>query len=366
MSEPHDPLQPRLWTRATIDTLTRSIETVCALSARAAQDKLDVKTKPRRSLGRLETLACQIAAVARGEPPRLLRKTIVVMGADHGVASEGVSAYPQEVTAQMMPNFARGGAAINVLARAAGAHVHVVDMGVASPLPRLPEIQHARIANGTRNFAHEPAMTEAEALEALATGYRLAHQLHADGTRLLGIGGMGIGNTTSASALTAALTGVSPAEVTGLGTGIDQATHARKVEIIRSALQRHGVDPRDPLAVLRTFGGFGIAGLAGVLLGAAATRTPVIVDGFIASTAALVAVRMADAVRGYLIASHRSVEAGHRIVLEQLGQKPLLDLELRLGEGTGTALAMPLCDAALAVLHEMATFESADVSDTGR
>jgi len=289
-------------------------------------------------------------------------KAIVVMGADHGVAAEGVSAYPQEVTGQMLLNFAGGGAAINVLARQAGARVVVVDMGVARPLAPAPEIRACRIGAGTANLARGPAMTRAQARAALAAGAALADELARDGVGLLGIGEMGIANTTAASALAAVFTGAPPEEVTGRGTGIDDATFRRKVDVVRRGIEINRPDAGDAVDTLAKLGGFEIAGLAGVVLGAAAARLPVVVDGFIASVAALAAVRIAPLAAGYLIASHRSVEAGHRLVLQALGARPLLDLDLRLGEGTGAALAMPLVDAALAIAAEMATFESAGVS----
>jgi nicotinate-nucleotide--dimethylbenzimidazole phosphoribosyltransferase len=334
-------------------------------AAREAQRCLDGKTKPRRSLGRLEDLACQIAG-ARGLPlPPLPRKAIAVMAADHGVAAEGVSAYPSEVTAQMLLNFARGGAAINVLARQVDARLVVVDLGTLTA-PEAPGVLDRRIGPGTANFTRGPAMTRAQAVQALEAGIALANTLADDGITLIGLGDMGIGNTTAASALTAAFTGLPAAEVTGRGTGVDDAGWARKVDAITRALAANRPDPADPLGVLAGLGGFEIAGLAGITLGAAARRVPVVVDGFITASAALVATRLAPAVSGYLIASHRSVEVGHRALLTALGTLPLLDLDLRLGEGSGAALAMPLVDAALRVLHEMATFESAGVSDTGR
>ena len=287
------------------------------------------------------------------------------MGADHGVAEESVSAYPQEVTAQMLLNFARGGAAINVLARQAGARVVVVDMGVKSELPALPEIRSRRIAAGTRNFTREAAMSREEAIRALEAGIAVAEELAADGITLLGIGDMGIGNTTSSSALTAAFTGAPPAEVVGRGTGLDDDGLHRKTEVVRRALALHRPDPADAVGTLAQLGGFEIAGLAGVVLGAIAARIPVIVDGFICGAAALTAARIAPAAAASMIASHRSVEAGHRAVLKAIGQRPLLDLDLRLGEGTGAVLAMSLVEAALAIVREMATFASAGVSDRG-
>jgi nicotinate-nucleotide--dimethylbenzimidazole phosphoribosyltransferase len=262
----------------------------------------------------------------------------------------------------MLLNFARGGAAINVLARQAGARVVVVDMGVAHPPAPRPEIRASSLGPGTANFTRGPAMSRAQALQALATGATLADALVRDGVGLIGIGDMGIANTTASSALAAVFTGAPPEEVTGRGTGVDDATLRRKVDAVRRGLEVNRPDRADAVDALAKVGGFEIAGLAGVTLGAAAARVPVVVDGFIASVAALAAVRIAPNAAGYLIASHRSVEAGHRLVLQALGKLPLLDLDMRLGEGTGAALAMTLIDAAIAIAAEMATFESAGVS----
>jgi nicotinate-nucleotide--dimethylbenzimidazole phosphoribosyltransferase len=333
--------------------------------AAETQRRLDGKTKPRRSLGRLEELACRVAAIRGIATPPLPRKAIVVASADHGVSAEGVSAYPREVTAQMLLNFARGGAAINVLARHAGAEVVVVDMGVAEPVATSPLIRSHRLGPGTENFTRGPAMSEAQATAALETGIALARELTRGGVSLLGTGDMGIGNTTASSALAAVLTGADPADVTGRGTGIDDAGLARKLDAIRRGSARNRPRADDALDALAKVGGFEIGCLAGVVLGAAAERVPVVVDGFIAGVAALVAVRLAPAAADYLIASHRSVEIGHQRVLAALGLTPLLDLELRLGEGTGAALAMTLVDAALHILHEMATFDAAGVTDAG-
>lgn len=346
------------------DTIARIAPADAAAAART-QELLDGKTKPRRSLGRLEDVACRIAAARGTSLPDMPRKAVVVMAADHGVAAEGVSAYPQEVTRQMVLNFARGGAGINVLARHVGAEVVVVDMGVKEPLDGVVGVRACRIGPGTRNLACEAAMTRAEATAALEAGIAIAYELADGGVTLLAIGEMGIANTTSASALTAVFTGCSPQEVTGRGTGIDDAALAHKVDVIRRALVLHRPAPADALGVMAALGGFEIAGMAGVVLGAAARRVPVVVDGFISAAAALVAARLAPAAAGYLVASHRSVEVGHRKVLEALGAPPLLDLELRLGEGTGAALAMGLVDASLRILHEMATFAAAGVSDSG-
>ena len=331
----------------------------------AVQTLLDAKTKPRRSLGRLEELACQIAAARRTAAPASPTAAVVVMAADHGVADEGVSAYPAEVTAQMLLNFSRGGAAINVLARQAGARLVVVDMGTRVRVD-APGVLDRRIGPGTDNLARGPAMTAAQARAAVEAGAALAATLAGEGVDLLALGDMGIGNSTAASALTAALTGLAAEEVTGRGTGIDDAAWSRKVDAIRRGLASSPASDGDPLAVLAGLGGFEIAGLAGLVLGAAARRVPVVVDGFITSAAALVAVRLAPAARGYLIASHRSVEVGHRALLAALGSRPLLDLDLRLGEGTGAALALPIVAAAVAILRDMATFASAAITDTGK
>jgi nicotinate-nucleotide--dimethylbenzimidazole phosphoribosyltransferase len=350
--------------------MQRIVETCAAIRAldpaisERVQAKLDAKTKPRRSLGRLEDLACQYAAILGTDSPPLPNKALLVMGADHGVAAQGVSAYPQEVTAQMLLNFARGGAAINVLARHAGAQVLVVDMGVKEPVIDAG-IESARIGPGTRDFSLEPAMSRAQAEAAVIVGIEIAQRLAAMGTHVVGLGDMGIGNTTSSSALTAALTGATVDEVTGFGTGISDAVRMRKIEVIRKALQLHRPNRNAPFAVLQQLGGFEIAGLTGFVLGAAAQRMAVVLDGFIASVAALIAVRLAPHAAGYLLPSHRSVEAGHRIVLRELGKLPLFDFEMRLGEGTGAALAMTVLDASVKVLHEMATFAAAGVTDAG-
>jgi len=341
-----------------------AIEAIDADAASAAQTRLDQKTKPRKSLGALETLACRYAAIRRTPSSPLPKKAIVVMGADHGVAEEGVSAYPQAVTAQMLLNFAAGGAAINVLARHAGAEVHVVDIGVKEPVLH-PAIASERVAAGTANFTCGAAMTEAEAVRAVCVGIEQARSLARAGVTVIGLGEMGIANTTSSSALTAVLTASSVEEVTGTGTGISDAAKLHKARVIARAIELNRPDPNNPLEVLRMLGGLEIAGLAGVVLGAARERVAVILDGFIASVAALVATRLAPLAAGYLIASHRSTEPGHRMVLRALQQEPLLDLGMRLGEGTGAALAMTLLDAALKIELEMATFESAGVSDSG-
>jgi nicotinate-nucleotide--dimethylbenzimidazole phosphoribosyltransferase len=320
-------------------------------SARAeALRALDAKTKPRGSLGRLEELAGSLAAM-RGFVPTELKAAIIVAAADHGVASEGVSAYPQEVTAQMLRTFRDGGSAVCVLARRAGAELHVVDAGVGTP---------------TGNIALGPAMSREDALQRIEEGVRLADELAADGVDVIALGEMGIANTTSASAITAALLGVEPASVCGAGSGLDGAGVAHKAEVVRRALAANAVDAADPVAVLAALGGFEIAVLCGLVLGAAANERVVVLDGFITGAAALVAVRITPAVRDRLLAAHLSTEPGHEAVLAELRLEPLLELRLRLGEGSGAALALPLLTAAVAILNEMATFEAAGVTDAGR
>jgi nicotinate-nucleotide--dimethylbenzimidazole phosphoribosyltransferase len=317
----------------------------------AAQAALDAKTKPRGSLGRLEELAARVAAI-RGTPePGRLEAAVVVAAGDHGVAAEGVSAYPAEVTRQMLANFEAGGAAVCVLVRAAGARVHVVDVGVGQP---------------TRNIARGPAMSRNEACCLLDEGAAYAAELAADGVGLVALGEMGIANSTVAAALASALLGADAERVCGRGTGVDDEGLRRKVAVVRRALAANPVDRDDPVAVLAALGGFELAFLCGVALGAAARRMVVLLDGFISSVAALVAARLAPAAAEAMIAAHLSPEPGHRLVLDALGLEPVLDLGLRLGEGSGAALCLPLLDAALAVLDEMATFATAGVTDAGR
>lgn len=322
-----------------------------------AKRAYDAKTKPRGSLGRLEELGCRLAAI-RGFVPRTLDAVIVVAAGDHGVAREGVSAYPQEVTAQMVANFAAGGAAVNVLARQVGARLIVADAGIAAPFEH-ESVRSVRLGAGTANLAEGPAMTAEQVRRGLEAGAALADELR--DVDVVALGDMGIGNTTSASALTAALLGVDASLVCGRGTGLDDAGVARKVETVRRALEVN--TGNDPLTAL---GGFEIVFLAGLALGCAANRTAVLLDGYITSTAALAATRIDPAVLDVLIASHCSPEPGHALVLDALGLEPLLDLELRLGEGSGAALALPLLRASVAILEEMATFDDAGVTDSGR
>jgi nicotinate-nucleotide--dimethylbenzimidazole phosphoribosyltransferase len=348
-----------------LDDLVGAIPPLDEVAAAAAAAELGRKTKPRGSLGRLEELAVRLAAI-RAEPfPARLRPVIVVAAADHGIASESVSAYPPAVTRQMLANFASGGAAVCVLAREAAAELVVVDAGTTEPLDH-PAVRNLRVGSGTANAAAEPAMSLAQAVEAVRRGSQLAAELVGAGAGLVALGDMGIGNTTASAAVAAALLGCDPAEVCGPGTGLDAAGVAHKVGLVSRMLERNGPDPDDPLGVLAAVGGFEIGLLTGVVLGTAAGRGVVVLDGFITGAAALVAVRIAPAAGGYLVAAHRSPEPGHRVILEALGLEPLLDLGLRLGEGSGAALALPLVAAARAVLVEMATFAEAGVTDTGR
>ncbi len=329
-------------------------------TARTRQDNL---TKPRGSLGRLEALSIHVAGITGKAQPRIEHKVIVTMAGDHGVVTEGVNVYPQEVTAQMVYNFLRGGAGINVLAHHVGARVVVVDMGVATNLERHPELVVKKIAPGTANIARGAAMTRQQAVQSIEAGIEVVESEIARGLDVVGVGEMGIGNSTPAAAIAAALTGRSATEVVGRGSGADEAGLARKILAVQRALSVNRVDPFDGLDVLAKLGGFEIGGMAGVMLGAAAHRRPVMVDGFISTAAAMIAVAIAPQVRPYLIAAHRSQEPGHQAMLTWLGLVPLVDLDMRLGEGTGAAIGIFLVEAACKILSEMATFAEAGVSD---
>jgi nicotinate-nucleotide--dimethylbenzimidazole phosphoribosyltransferase len=334
-----------------------------AVAVAAAEERQARLTKPRGSLGRLEALGARLAGIAGVcPPPAPTPAAVAVFAGDHGVHRHGVSPWPQEVTAQMVANFAAGGAAINAIASAAGASVTVVDVGVAGDLGGIDGVVDRKVRASTGDLVDEPAMTAEEATAALDAGAAVAADLVAGGARLLVTGDMGIANTTPSAALVAALTGRAPADVTGLGTGIDDATWRHKVDVVERALARHG-DDREPLGVLASLGGLEHAALVGFIVGGAAAGVPVVVDGVIAGSALLVAARLEPTVVDRCIAGHRSVEPGASVVLADLGLTPLLDLELRLGEGTGAALAVPVVQAAAAVLREMATFDSAGVAD---
>ena len=322
---------------------------------------LDTLTKPPGSLGRLETLAIQLSAITGQRTPLVSPPGVAVFAADHGVADEGVSAFPQEVTAQMVANFAQGGAAINVFARQIGAQVDVVDVGVASPLA-LPSVVDAKVRAGTANMVREDAMSQGEAQRAIGVGADTVERLVVQGAKSIIVGEMGIANTTASSAMLAALLGVPAAQMVGAGTGIDSTQQAHKAAVIERALANRQANPDDPLEVLCKLGGLEIAAMAGAYLAAAAHRVPAVVDGFIATVAALTACRMAPALCDYLVFGHRSAEPGHVLALEALAAQPLLALEMRLGEGSGAALAYPLLQAAAAMLSDMATFSQAGVS----
>ena len=335
----------------TFEEVVAAIEAADTQAQAAAQRALDAKTKPRGSLGALEELAARIAGIRGSATPGRLRAAAVVAAGDHGVAAEGVSAYPQEVTRQMLANFADGGAAVCVLAHVAHATLHVVDAGDGRP---------------TDNIAVGPAMSLGDALVQVQRGIRLADQLAHDGIGVVAVGEMGIGNSTVAAALVASLLDAPPSATVGPGTGLDQVALRHKVEVVERALRANRLESNDPLETLAALGGFEVACLCGLILGCAANRVVVVLDGFITGAAALVAARIAPAARDAMVAGHLSPEPGHKLVLDALGLAPLLDLGLRLGEGSGAVLALPLIHASLAILDEMATFDSAGVSDSGR
>lgn len=346
-----------------LETVVEKIKPVDRALLEPAQLRLDNLTKPRGSLGRLEDFASRVVAITGKENPDLSRKVILTMAGDHGVTEENVSAYPQAVTAQMIYNFLSGGAAINVLARHVGAKVIIVDMGVAAELKPHPDLVSKKVSPGTRNFARGPAMTREEAIRSLEAGIEVVESVNAgDGIDILGTGDMGIGNTTASSAIAAAITGKPVPDVTGRGTGIDDQTYARKVNVIQKALDVNAPDPKDPIDVLAKVGGYEIGGLAGAILAGAANRIPIVIDGFISSVAALIAVEIKPTVKEYLFAAHKSVEIGHKAVLDRMELTPILDLSMRLGEGTGGALGMNLIEAGVKILNEMASFDEAGVS----
>jgi nicotinate-nucleotide--dimethylbenzimidazole phosphoribosyltransferase len=338
----------------------RPLDETAMAAARARQDQL---TKPRGSLGRLESLSIQLAGITGSAFPEITHKVVITMAGDHGVVAEGVSAYPQEVTPQMVLNFLHGGAAINVLSRHVGARVVIVDMGIAVDMAPHPDLVVKKVGLGTENITAGPAMSRAQAAQAVQAGIHVVEDELARGLDILAVGEMGIGNTTPAAAIAATLTGRPVDEIVGRGTGVDDEGLGRKIDAIHRALTINRPDPSDALDVLSRVGGFEIGGMAGAMLCAAAHRRPVLVDGFISSAAAMIAAGIDPQARDYMIASHRSQERGHRIILDWLGLEPLLDLDMRLGEGTGAALSMPLIEAACKVLREMATFDQAGVSD---
>jgi nicotinate-nucleotide--dimethylbenzimidazole phosphoribosyltransferase len=345
-----------------LEDILRQIRPVDMTRAGAIQARLDSLTKPQGSLGRLEELARRYCLITGRDRPEIRHKIIFTFAGDHGVADEGVSAYPKEVTPQMVYNFLRGGAGVNVLARHAGARVIVVDMGVDHEFEPAEGLEIRKVRRSTRNMAAGPAMTREEAEQAILAGVGIVEK-YREGLDIIGTGDMGIGNTTPSSAIVSVITGAAPEEVTGRGTGIDDRSFRNKVAVIKRALAVNRPDPRDPLDVLAKVGGFEIAGIAGLVLGASLHRVPVVVDGFISTAGALIACELAPPARDYLIAAHQSVEIGHRKTLEHLEQRPLLDLGMRLGEGTGAALGISLVEAGVRILAEMATFASAGISE---
>ncbi|GJF01799.1 nicotinate-nucleotide--dimethylbenzimidazole phosphoribosyltransferase [Pseudonocardia sp. D17] len=350
-----------------MDLINETVDAIVPASAQArtaARDHLDRMTKPRGSLGRVEDVAVTLSGIAGVCPPPLPEPAVVaVFAADHGVHAQGVSPWPQEVTAQMVGNFLAGGAVVNAFARQLGAEVCVVDVGVAADLDPVPGLVPRKVAAGSADMTAGPALTREQARAAVEAGIETARDLVAAGNRCLLTGDMGIANTTAAAALICTFTGADPAVATGRGTGVDDDTLARKTGVVRAALERHRPDPADPLGVLAAFGGLEHAGLAGLVLGAAALRVPVLLDGVSGGAAALVAAAFAPAAVDYCLAGHRSVEPGHTIALDHLGLVPLLDMGMRLGEGTGALLALPVAQSAVRALHDVATFDSAGVVD---
>lgn len=348
-----------------MDTIKVTLERIKPVNPellQQAQARLDNKTKPPGSLGRLEEFARRMAAISGTEEPDLSKKVIFTFAGDHGIVEEGVSLYPKEVTSQMVFNFLAGGAGVNVLARHSGAEVRVVDVGVDYDFGATPGMLHRKVARGTRNFAKGPAMTRDEMLAAMQVGIDLADQCKVEGVALIGTGEMGIGNTSPSSAIIAIISGIPVRKLTHRGTGINDAALENKIRVIEQGLALNKPDPRDPLDVLAKVGGLEIAAIAGLVLGCAANRVPVVIDGFISTAGALIASELDSNVRDYIFAAHRSVEIGHSFMLERIGVRPILDLDFRLGEGTGAALAMGLIEAGVKVMKEMATFEQAGVS----
>ena len=345
-----------------VESARRRIRAVDSDMLRQAQNRLDNKTKPPGSLGRLEEFARRIVAISGNPYPDVSKKVIFTFAADHGIVEEGVSLYPKEVTSQMVFNFLAGGAGVNVLARHAGAEVRVVDVGVDFDFGDTPGMLHRKVTRGTGNFAKGPAMSHSEMLAALHVGIDLADQCKAEGIFLVGTGEMGIGNTSPSSAIIAAISGLSVRELTHRGTGISDDALEKKMRIIEQGLVLNKPDGTDPLDVLAKVGGLEIAAIAGLVMGCAANSLPVVIDGFISTAGALIASELHPNVRDYIFAAHRSVEIGHRFMLERIGTEPILDLNLRLGEGTGAALAMTLIEAGVKILKEMATFDEAGVT----
>jgi nicotinate-nucleotide--dimethylbenzimidazole phosphoribosyltransferase len=350
-----------------IEETIKKIKKLDYSSFKRTQERLDNLTKPKGSLGRLEELAKQIVEITGNEYPKLENKVIFTAAADHGVVEEGVSAYPKEVTKQMVYNFLKGGAGINVLARHVKAKVIIIDMGVAEKIiiqnSNITNFKDKKINFGTKNFVKQPAMTKQEAISSIEAGIEVfEEEYNKNSIELVGIGDMGIGNTTSASAITSVITNTPPKYTTGRGTGIDDKTLTHKIEVIERAIQINKPNPKDAIDVLSKVGGFEIGGLVGIILKASSNRVPIVIDGFICAAAALIAVTLEPKVKDYMIASHCSVEIGHKVILDYMGLKPILNLDLRLGEGTGAALAISIIEASIKILTQMATFDEAKVS----
>jgi nicotinate-nucleotide--dimethylbenzimidazole phosphoribosyltransferase len=351
-----------------VEELVHGIEPPSEKWRQQARQRLDTLTKPLGSLGRLEDIAAQVAAIRGEQLSTSISKAVYVFAADHGVTEEGVSAYPREVTRQMVLNFLAEGAAINVLARKHGAALHVVDVGVDASFDSISGLLHHKVRHGTRNMLREAAMSEEEVEKALSIGYQLGSEAARAGHTMIAVGEMGIGNTTAASAVTCALTGATAALATGRGTGVEPQALANKVGVVEAAVAKHcrGAAATDPVEVLRCIGGLEIAAMAGMVLAGAKHRLVVLLDGFISTAAAALAIGVAPNALGYLIAGHCSEEPGHKLLLDHLGLTPVLSLGMRLGEGTGAVLAMPVIESAIALYHEMATFSSAGVSEATR
>lgn len=346
-----------------LDTILKEIKPLDSSAMAAAQNRQNSLTKPHGSLGRLEELSIKLAGIKGTSTPKLEHKSIIVMAADHGVAVETVSLYPQEVTRQMVLNFLKGGAAINALAAQIGARVIVVDMGVKGGFQPLPGLLCKMIDFGTQNMTQGPAMTHEQAIDTIEAGIQTVEAEMAKRVDIIGTGDMGIGNTTSSSAIFAAISGKQPKKITGRGTGVGDKQFAHKIKIIEKALSVNKPNPKDPLDVLAKVGGFEIGGLVGVMLAGAAYRIPVVIDGLISGAAALIASGLSPQVKDYLIAAHLSAETGHEALLQFLSMNPLLNLNMRLGEGTGAILGIFLADAAARTLTQMATFAQAGVSE---
>lgn len=346
-----------------LENILRRIKPVDERWYKIAQERLDNLTKPLNSLGRLEEFARRLVAIFEDKAPSINKKAIFTFAGDHGVTEEGISAYPKEVTPQMVFNFLRGGAGINVLARHAGAEVVVVDIGVDYDFGEIDGMISMKITKGTRNFTKGPAMTKDDAKRCIEVGVELANGYAKKGYKIFGTGEMGIGNTTPSSAIASVLTGKHVEEVTGRGTGISDETLKRKINVIKKGIEINRPDPNDPIDVLSKIGGAEIGGIAGLIIGAAANRIPVVIDGFISTAGALIAYCIEPKTKDYMFAAHNSVEIGHKAMLDKIGLRPILDLDLRLGEGTGAALAMLMIEAGLKIYKEMATFGEAGVSN---